>query len=115
MARARCHVGGHNYLLLLSDGEFLTSLRVTAILTVIVVIVPNVAGLAIAVLLDRKGWLYNVLRSVFFTPMVLSSVVVSIIWTRMLADDGLVNQALHGLGAAHPHGWLSDASYALYS
>src|SRR6266508_2577554 len=115
MARARCHVGGHNYRLLLTDGEFLTSLRVTATLTLIVVIVPNVAGLAIAVLLDRRGWLYNTLRSVFFVPMVLSSVVVSIIWTRMLADDGLINQALRGLGAAHPPGWLSDPRYALYS
>src|SRR6266508_2525731 len=115
MARARCHVGGHNYRLLLTDGEFLTSLRVTAILTLIVVIVPNVAGLAVAVLLDRRGWLYNTLRSVFFTPMVLSSVVVSIIWTRMLDGGGLINQALHGLGVTHPPGWLSDPRYALYS
>ena len=108
-------VGWRNYRLLLTDTEFLTSLRVTATLTLIVVIVPNVAGLAIAVLLDRRGWLYNTLRSVFFVPMVLSSVVVSIIWTRMLADDGLINQALRGLGAAHPPGWLSDPRYALYS
>jgi multiple sugar transport system permease protein len=109
------YVGLRNYRLLLTDSEFLTSLRVTTILTLIVVIVPNVAGLAIAVLLDRRGWLYNALRSVFFTPMVLSSVVVSIVWTRMLDDGGLINQALRGLGVAHPPGWLSDPRYALYS
>ena len=108
-------VGLRNYRLLFTDTEFLTSLRVTTILTLIVVIVPNVVGLAIAVLLDRRGWLYNGLRSVFFVPMVLSSVVVSIVWTRMLADDGLVNQALRGLGVSDPPGWLSDPSYALYS
>jgi multiple sugar transport system permease protein len=108
-------VGLRNYQMLFTDSEFLTSLRVTTILTVIVVIVPNVAGLGIAVLLDRKGWLYNALRTVFFTPMVLSSVVVSIVWTRMLDDEGLVNQTLRALGVDQPPGWLSDPRLALYS
>jgi multiple sugar transport system permease protein len=109
------YVGLNNYRLLFSDDEFLTSLKVTTIMTVIVVIVPNVLGLAIAVLLDKRGWLYNALRSVFFTPVILSSVVVSIIWTRLLDQDGPLNQALHAVGVDHPPGWLSDPSYALYS
>jgi multiple sugar transport system permease protein len=109
------YVGLHNYRLLLTDDEFLTSLKVTTIMTVIVVLVPNVLGLAIAVLLDKRGWLYNALRSVFFTPVILSSVVVSIIWTRLLDQDGPLNQALRLVGVDHPPGWLSDPSYALYS
>ncbi|MEV5753551.1 sugar ABC transporter permease [Actinoallomurus sp. NPDC052308] len=108
-------VGLSNYTDLFTDSEFLTSLKVTTILTLIVVIVPNVLGLGVALLLDRRGRLYVALRSVFFTPVVLSSVVVSIVWTRLLADDGLVDQALRGMGVAHPPGWLSDPSYALYS
>lgn len=108
-------VGLGNYRELFTDPEFLTSLRVTTILTLIVVIVPNVLGLAVALLLDRRGWFYTMLRSVFFTPVVLSSVVVSIIWTRLLADDGLIDQSLRGVGVTHPPGWLSDPSYALYS
>lgn len=109
------YVGLANYRLLLEDTEFLTSLRVTTILTVIVVVVPNVLGLAIAVLLDKRGWLYNALRSVFFVPMVLSSVVVSVIWTRLLDNDGPINQGLRALGVQEPPGWLSDPDYALYS
>ncbi|MEV0388447.1 sugar ABC transporter permease [Nonomuraea sp. NPDC050643] len=108
-------VGLRNYGLLLRDETFLQSLRVTTTLTLIVVIVPNVLGVAIAVLLDRRGWLYNALRSVFFTPMVISSVVISVIWTRVLADDGPVNQALRALGVREPPGWLSDPGIALYS
>ncbi len=107
--------GLHNYRLLFTDTEFLTSLRVTTVLTMMVVIVPNVFGLGIALLLDRRGWLYNALRSVFFIPVVLSSVVVSVIWTRLLDDDGLVNRTLRSLGVANPPGWLSDPKYALYS
>jgi multiple sugar transport system permease protein len=109
------YVGLHNYRLLLTDEAFLSSVRVTTILTVIVVVAPNVLGLAIAVLLDRRGWLYRALRSVFFAPRVLSSVVVSIIWTRLLDSEGPVDQALRALGVEHPPGWLSDPGYALYS
>lgn len=108
-------VGLRNYRLLFQDDAFLTSLRLTTVVTVIVVVVPNLAGLGIAVLLDRKGWLYNALRSVFFTPMILSSVVISVIWTRILADDGPLNQGLRAIGFADPPGWLSDPDLALYS
>ncbi|WP_205315774.1 carbohydrate ABC transporter permease [Nonomuraea lactucae] len=107
-------VGGRNYALLLRDEEFLTALRVTVILTVILVVVPNVAGLAVAVLLDRKGWFYNAWRATFFVPVVLSSVVVSVVWTRLLADDGVVNQVL-GWAGVPKVGWLSDPDLALYS
>jgi multiple sugar transport system permease protein len=109
------YVGLRNYRLLFEDAEFLNALRVTTILTLIVVIVPNVLGLLIALLLDRRGWFYNVLRSVFFVPVVLSSVVVSIIWTRMMADDGVINKTLRGLGVHDPPGWLSDPDLAVYS
>lgn len=108
-------VGLANYLNLLTDEAFLSSLRVTTILTLIIVIVPNVAGVGVAVLLDRKGWLYNALRSVFFVPVVLSSVVVSVVWMAMLSDEGLINSMLRGLGGAEPPGWLSDPDLALYS
>ncbi len=109
------YVGLENYRRLFEDEEFLQALKVTTILTLIVVIVPNVLGLLIALLLDRRGWFYNALRSVFFVPVVLSSVVVSVIWTRMMAVDGVINKALRGLGVHDPPGWLSDPDLALYS
>jgi multiple sugar transport system permease protein len=108
-------VGLRNFGLLFRDDEFLTALEVTSILTLIVVIVPNVLGLGVALLLDKRGWLYNALRSVFFTPVILSSVVVSIIWSRLLDSEGPVNQTLRALGVDHPPGWLSDPDLALYS
>ncbi|GAA4534192.1 sugar ABC transporter permease [Amycolatopsis samaneae] len=108
-------VGFDNYVLLFADEQFRTALGVTTILTLIVVLVPNVLGLGVALLLDRKGWLYTALRGVFFTPVVLSSVVVSIVWSRLLDDQGPLNSALRALGVEHPPGWLSDPDLALYS
>jgi len=109
------YTGLHNYVQLMHDPEFWTALRVTTILTLFVTIVPNVLGLGIALLLDRRGKLYNALRSVFFTPVILSSVVVSIVWSRLLDANGPVNEALRALGWHDPPGWLSDPAYALYA
>lgn len=103
-------VGINNYLTLLSDSGFLKSLQVTTVLTLIIVILPNAGGVAVAMLLDRRGWLYNALRSVFFVPVVLSSVVVSVVWVALLQDEGLINRLL-----GTRVGWLSDPDVALYS
>ncbi|GAB3976419.1 sugar ABC transporter permease [Actinoallomurus acanthiterrae] len=108
-------VGLHNYRLLAGDGDFWKVLTNTVIITAVVTVAANAIGLAIAVLLDRRGWLYNALRSVFFTPIVLSAVVVSVIWQAILTDDGLLNTTLRELGVAHPPGWLSDPDLALYT
>ncbi|MBL1118399.1 sugar ABC transporter permease [Streptomyces sp. 110] len=108
-------VGLDNLTSLVSDDEFLKALQNTVVITVIVTVVTNAGGLAIALLLDRRGWLYNVLRSVFFVPVVLSGVVVSVIWQAILVDDGLLNSMLGRLGVGDPPGWLSDPSLALYT
>lgn len=108
-------VGIDNYVNLTFDDNFHSVLVNTAVLTAIVTILPNVGGLLIAQLLDRRGWIYNALRGVFFVPVVLSSVVVSVIWQTTLTDEGLLNSGLRALGVAAPPGWLSDPDLALYS
>ena len=108
-------VGLGNYLALLTNQSFLQVLGNSVTITLIVVIGTNILGLGIAMLLHGTHWLYSVLRSVFFTPVVLSAVVVSVIWRSLLVDDGLFNNVLRSLGVAHPPGWLSDPSLALYS
>lgn len=108
-------VGLRNYERLATEPDFWKVLTNTIIITVVVTIAANAVGLAIAVMLDRRGWLYNMLRSVFFTPIVLSAVVVSVIWQAILTDDGLLNTTLRKLGVSHPPGWLSDPDLALYT
>ncbi len=108
-------VGLRNYRTLADDPDFWKVLTNTLVITFVVTIAANAIGLAIAALLDRRGWLYNALRGVFFTPVVLSGVVVSVIWQSILTDDGLLNTTLHQLGVDHPPGWLSDPDLALYT
>ncbi|MEV0916293.1 sugar ABC transporter permease [Streptomyces sp. NPDC049967] len=108
-------VGLDNYRLLIQDEGFRHSLWNTVIVTVIVVLLTNVLGLAIALLLRKQGRLYSLLRSVYFTPVILSAVVVSVIGRSILADKGLLNSTLASMGVDNPPGWLTDPSYALYS
>jgi multiple sugar transport system permease protein len=109
-------VGLENYTTLFHDPSFWATLTNTLILAVILVLVPNIAGLGIAMLLDRHGALYRALRSVFFTPVILSGVVVSVIWQSILADGAILDTMLVTLGIRNTNvGWLSDPDIALYS
>jgi multiple sugar transport system permease protein len=108
-------VGLDNVTFLLADPSFQHTLQNTVIVTVIVVLLTNVLGLAIALLIRKQGLLYQLLRSVFFTPVILSSVVVSVIWRSLLVDDGLLNSILRTLGVVNPPGWLSDPRYAIFT
>jgi multiple sugar transport system permease protein len=108
-------VGLDQFRRLFDDDQFWLVLKNTVLITAIVVIVPNVLGLGIAVLLDRDTLLYRLLRSVFFTPVILSGIVVSVIWQSLLRPDGVLNAVLADLGVESAPGWLSDPSIALYS
>lgn len=104
-AAATHWVGFDQFQRLFADDQFWLVLKNTFVVTAIVVVVPNALGLAIALLLNRNTLLYRLLRSVFFTPVILSGIVVSVIWQSMLRPGGVLDQV----------GWLSDPSIALYS
>jgi multiple sugar transport system permease protein len=108
-------IGLEQFRRLLDDDQFWLVLKNTVLITAIVVIVPNVLGLGIALLLDRDTLLYRLLRSVFFTPVILSGIVVSVIWQSLLRPDGVLNAVLTDLGVESAPGWLSDPTLALYS
>ena len=108
-------IGWQNFAYLAQDPGFRQALGNTLLLAALVTAVPNLLGLAIALLLDSQGWAFNAMRAVFFVPVVLSSVVVSVIWESMLTHDGFVNRLLHGAGVRATPGWLSDPHLALYS
>jgi multiple sugar transport system permease protein len=108
------YVGGHNYRELWHDDTFRRSLGTTAILSALIVVVPNALGLGVALLLRGEGRFYAILRVVFFVPQVLSAVVVSFIWQTMLTDDGTLNTILQrsGLGFLKQP-WLDDPNHAI--
>jgi multiple sugar transport system permease protein len=106
-------VGLANYRHMLADRLFLQSLRAT--LTYVVLIVPSlyVAGLGLALLVQRGGRINGIFRSLFFVPQTVSLVVVAMIWQVLLVDKiGIVNRlgSIIGVGGIS---WLGDPHWAL--
>jgi multiple sugar transport system permease protein len=109
-------IGIDNYIELASDPGFLGSLKVTFIISISVTLAVNVLSLLIALMLNRQGKYFNLLRTLFFIPQVLSAVIVSFIWKIILTDRGLLNTLLQQVGliknAIH---WLGLPNMALFS
>jgi multiple sugar transport system permease protein len=110
------YVGARNYRDLLHDDVFRQSLKTTAIMAALIVVLPNALGLGVALMLRGEGRIYAVLRTVFFVPQVLAAVVVSFIWQAMLTDSGILNSMLGGIGlGALRQGWLDTPNHAIGS
>lgn len=106
-------IGLANYRRMFSDPLFLHSLRIT--FTYVVMLVPSlyVAGLALALAMQRGGTLTGVLRCMFFLPQMVSLVVVALLWHVLLvAKIGLVNRWLTPIGLGGIS-WLGDPRWAL--
>lgn len=108
-------IGLHNYARLFQDPLFKQSLINNFIWLVVFITIPTTAGLALAVILDRKLKFTRLYQSAIYLPMVLSLPVIGLMFTWFFKpDDGLVNTLL-GLishGNISP-GWLADPHLAL--
>jgi len=84
----------------------------------VLVVAPVQAGLALclALLINQRLRGINIYRAIYFMPVVVSIVVVSLLW-RFIYDgnDGLLNTLLNGLtfGAFQGRDWLGSAATAL--
>lgn len=108
-------VGFMNYRRMLSDPLFLQSLRVT--LTYVVLLVPclYVAGLGLALLVQRRSRANGFFRSLFFMPQMVSLVVVALVWQVLLVDKiGIINRAMAAIGLGGIS-WLGDPTFALFA
>jgi multiple sugar transport system permease protein len=109
-------VGLDNYRGLLTDDVFKQSVKVTAVMTALIVLLPNALGLGIALMLSGETRLFAVLRTIFFIPIVLAGVVVSFIWQAMLTDYGVINTVLGEVGLGRlQQGWLDTPNHAIGS
>ena len=103
--------------LLFSDPVFWTAVSNTALFTFVATIVDVVGGLLLALCLFARAPLAPLLRVVWFTPVLLSYVVVGILWVWIFDYDwGLANASLRWLGlGALEQSWLGHPSTALWS
>ncbi len=107
-------IGFQNYIDLASDSDFLSALGRTITLSLNVTLFANVAGLFVALMLNRPGRFYAFLRTLFFVPQVLSGVIVGFIWAVILTtNNGILNIVLNQLGLTTQNiAWLGKPQLA---
>lgn len=114
--KSQVFVGLENLRFLLSDPDFWTALRNTAIFAACSVFLQLPLSLGLALLLNRrdlKG--RNVFRLCFFSPRLVGMVFVGVLFSLIFAVRfGLLNVALNGLfGASLERHWLGDSDLVM--
>lgn len=108
--------GVENYRALLQDDDFWLATRNTLLYAVVVVPLLVVLPLLLAMLVQPQIPAIGFFRSVFYSPVVASMVVVGLIWSWLLRSDGLVNYVFRTLRLiTEPLPFLTDATLLLFS
>ncbi len=104
-------IGFENYIRLLSDKVFHKGLLNNFYFVIVVVPLQTAFALALAMLINQEIKGMNVFRTIYFSPVVTSMTVVSIVWTLLYnPGEGLINTFLQAIsfGALGPYNWLTD-------
>jgi raffinose/stachyose/melibiose transport system permease protein len=108
-------IGGANYLQFLEEPALVQGLQHTVIYAFVTSAAKVVIGLFLAIMLTGPILGRNILRSVAFFPVLVSTIGVGITFTVLMnPETGLFNQLLATIGVQGP-GWLTDPRYALLS
>jgi multiple sugar transport system permease protein len=100
-----------NYRSVLSDPQFWTSVRVTAVFAIVATVLETVLGVGVALLLNRASRVGSVFEKVLILPLMIAPVIAGTVWKLMFNPQfGVLNHMFH-LGSFD---WLSKDT-ALWS
>ena len=107
-------VGLENFTGMFKDPKFWQSLKVTFKFCLITIPCYQIVSLFVAVVraMDIKGM--QIFRVVYFLPSIIPTIAATMIWTRIFAQDGILNKSLSVIGIKGP-AWLTDRNTALYA
>ncbi|MCR5763866.1 MAG: sugar ABC transporter permease [Treponema sp.] len=110
-------VGLSNYIKVLSSPDFWNSMKATAIFTVGCFVPLVIICLLLAVLISTRSRAKRSMQMILYSPAVLSSVVIALIWMILLDPRGIMNQfmnMIHGTTGID-YKWLSDSKMVRFS
>jgi len=105
-----------NFLRLFNSSSFRQALWNNIYFVLVVVPLQTFLALLLAVLVNQKLRFINLFRTIYFSPVVTTMVVVSIVWYVLYnPGEGLINQFISfiSFGKLGPYSWLNDTSLAL--
>lgn len=108
--------GLKNYIGLMEDPVFLKSIANTFIFAVCTTVLKTAVGFLLALALVKKVAARGVLRTIYYAPCVMSITVVGVLFKSILANTGLLNNALSLLGMDFlTRDWLAKYATAMGS
>ncbi|MFC7244238.1 carbohydrate ABC transporter permease [Catellatospora aurea] len=105
-------VGGENYQALADDPKLADALVATGFFSAGLVVLNLSLALLLAVLLNQRLRGTVFFRTVFFSPVVVSLVAWTIVWSFLLQDNGGINGLLETVGVDGPN-WLRGEGTAM--
>src|SRR5215211_295808 len=105
-------VGLENYRQLLGDPRFHSSLFNSFRYVVFTYVPVWILALLLALALNTRIRARSVFRTIYFVPVVMSWVVVSVIWKLIFHRNGLLNTTFLDPIGIPPKNWLTDVSLA---
>lgn len=107
-------VGLDNYIELFANPEFVNTIKVTLLFTLIVNPVQIFIAILLAILFTRKFPLNGILRSLVIFPIAVPPAVSAVVWSAIYRPDGLANAILKGAGIPEQE-WIISPSQSLIS
>ena len=101
-------IGLRNFKNILSDSRFWDAVKVTLIVTVVSTFLQNAIGILFAVWLNQKNWVCEFCKTILFLPAILSSVVVSFIWSYMTQGNGGILNTILGIFHIPPMDYFAN-------
>lgn len=109
-------VGLDNFVTLLSDKKFYSSLTNNLIYTVVTVPVSMGLGFLFAVLINSSVFFKEYFKVAFFIPYIATTVAIAAVFSALFhPSQGPINQLLMNLGIDDPPRWLGSTDYALWA
>jgi raffinose/stachyose/melibiose transport system permease protein len=109
-------IGFENFKTIFTDSELVDAIANTFIYAIIVVIFKNGLGLLLSLAVNAKIPATNFFRAVFYLPAVISSIVIGLVFTRVLHPEGILNATLNSLGLGFlALDWLTDIRIVIFT
>ena len=109
LLKAPVFVGFQNYVDLLSNKEFQNGLLVTALFVLGTTIPKWILSLGLAMLFVRQFWGRETFKVLYFTPTLLSGVIVSLVWKLLLNANGVMTALIGPLARQPEIFWLASS------
>ncbi|MEO6531982.1 MAG: sugar ABC transporter permease [Pseudolysinimonas sp.] len=111
------NVGLRNYALIFTDPTLASALGFTITYAIALTVLVTLFAIPLALILNRKFFGRNFVRSVYFFPAIPSVAILGLVWGFILnpLGDGVLNTVIHALTGLGPVPWLADSTLAQLS